>query len=423
MLDSQLFRQDLHLLAEKLAVKGFQLPIERLITLETERKQCQTHTQQLQSERNSRSKAIGKAKAQGQDVSEIMTNVAELGEQLKQSEERLEEIQAELQSIFLTVPNLPHDSVPIGKSEEDNREERRWGTPKQFDFTPKDHVDLTAHKNDLDFETAAKITGARFVVMRGQMAKLHRALIQFMLDLHSKEHGYTEIYVPYLVNAESLLGTGQLPKFEADLFAISEQGFYLIPTAEVPVTNVLRDEIVNLEELPLKFVCHTPCFRSEAGAYGKDTRGMIRQHQFEKVELVQFVPPEQSYQALEELTHHAEIILQRLELPYRVMSLCSGDLGFSSAKTYDLEVWLPGQQKYREISSCSCFEAFQARRMKARFRRAQGEKPELLHTLNGSGLAVGRTLVAILENYQQSDGKIAIPNVLQPYLNGLQYLE
>jgi len=423
MLDSQLFRQDLHLLAEKLAVKGFQLPIERLITLETERKQCQTHTQQLQSERNSRSKAIGKAKAQGQDVSEIMTNVAELGEQLKQSEERLEEIQAELQSILLTVPNLPHESVPIGKSEEDNREERRWGTPKQFDFTPKDHVDLTAHKNDLDFETAAKITGARFVVMRGQMAKLHRALIQFMLDLHSKEHGYTEIYVPYLVNAESLLGTGQLPKFEADLFAISEQGFYLIPTAEVPVTNVLRDEIVNLEELPLKFVCHTPCFRSEAGAYGKDTRGMIRQHQFEKVELVQFVPPEQSYQALEELTHHAEIILQRLELPYRVMSLCSGDLGFSSAKTYDLEVWLPGQQKYREISSCSCFEAFQARRMKARFRRAQGEKPELLHTLNGSGLAVGRTLVAILENYQQSDGKIAIPNVLQPYLNGLQYLE
>ncbi|MEY3219607.1 MAG: serine--tRNA ligase [Pseudomonadota bacterium] len=423
MLDSQLFRQDLNMLAEKLAARGFQLPIERLNNLETERKRCQTHTQQLQSDRNSRSKAIGKAKAQGQDVSEIMANVANLGEQLKQSEERLEEIQRELQSILLTVPNLPHESVPIGKSEEDNREERRWGMPKQFDFTPKDHVDLTAHKNDLDFETAAKITGARFVVMRGQMAKLHRALIQFMLDLHSKEHGYTEIYVPYLVNTESLLGTGQLPKFEADLFAISQQGFYLIPTAEVPVTNILRDEIVNLEELPLKFVCHTPCFRSEAGAYGKDTRGMIRQHQFEKVELVQFVPPEQSYQALEELTHHAEIILQRLELPYRVVSLCSGDLGFSSAKTYDLEVWLPGQQKYREISSCSCFEAFQARRMKARFRRAQGEKPELLHTLNGSGLAVGRTLVAILENYQQSDGSIAIPSVLQPYLNGLQYLE
>jgi seryl-tRNA synthetase len=422
MLDSQLFRQDLNSLAEKLAVKGFQLPIERLSNLETERKVCQTKTQQLQSDRNNRSKAIGKAKASGQDVNEIMASVADLGEQLKQSEERLEEIQRELQSILLTVPNLPHESVPIGKSEENNREERRWGTPKQFDFTPKDHVDL-ANQKGLDFETAAKITGARFVVMKGNMAKLHRALIQFMLDLHSKEHGYTEIYVPYMVNAESLLGTGQLPKFEADLFSIPQQGLFLIPTAEVPVTNILRDEIVNLEELPLKFVCHTPCFRSEAGAYGKDTRGMIRQHQFEKVELVQFVTPDRSYQALEELTHHAETILQRLELPYRTMSLCSGDLGFSAAKTYDLEVWLPGQQKYREISSCSNFEAFQARRMKARFRKAQGEKPELLHTLNGSGLAVGRTLVAILENYQESDGRIAIPSVLQPYLNGLQVLE
>ena len=353
-----------------------------------------------------------------------MQEVANLGAALKQAETELEQIQAELSGILLGVPNIPHASVPEGKDENANREVRRHGEPKPIDFTPKDHVDLGTGLGQMDFELATKITGARFVVMQGALAQLHRALIQFMLDLHTREHGYTETYVPYLVNADSLRGTGQLPKFEADLFALrGEQAFYLIPTAEVPVTNLVRDSILESAQLPRKHVCHTPCFRSEAGSYGKDTRGMIRQHQFEKVELVQFVRPQDSYAALEELTGHAEMVLRKLGLPYRVMALCTGDIGFSAAKTYDLEVWLPGQQKYREISSCSNFEDFQARRMQARWRNPETGKPELLHTLNGSGLAVGRTLVAIMENYQQKDGSIVIPEVLRPYLGGRDRIE
>ncbi len=417
MLDSQFVRNQLDDVAKKLATRGLILDTASLTDLENQRKLCQVKTQELQSERNRLSKEIGQFKAKGLDTAPTMAQVANLGEQLQASEAQLEQIQTQLNHILLTLPNLPHDSVPVGRSEDDNLEIRRWGEPKIFDFTVKDHVDLGAQLQMLDFEVAAKITGARFAVMRGGLARLHRALIQFMLDLHSQEHGYTEVYVPYMVNADSLQGTGQLPKFAADLFHIPEQNFYLIPTAEVPVTNLARDEI--LEQLPVKYVCHTPCFRSEAGAYGKDTRGMIRQHQFEKVELVQFVKPQDSYAALEELTGHAEKVLQYLELPYRVVALCTGDIGFSSAKTYDLEVWLPGQQKYREISSCSNFEAFQARRMKARWRNPETKKPELLHTLNGSGLAVGRTLVAIMENYQQDSGKIAIPRVLQKYMNGM----
>jgi seryl-tRNA synthetase len=417
MLDPQLVRNQLDNVAQKLATRGLTLDTAALTDLENQRKLCQVKTQELQSERNRVSKEIGKLKAQGQDTAAIMAQVADLGDQLQASEAQLEQIQAQLNAILLTLPNLPHDSVPVGRSEEDNQEVRRWGEPKLFDFTVKDHVDLGDQLQMLDFEVAAKITGARFATMRGALARLHRALIQFMLDLHSQEHGYTEVYVPYMVNADSLLGTGQLPKFAADLFHIAEQNFYLIPTAEVPVTNIARDEI--LEQLPVKYVCHTPCFRSEAGAYGKDTRGMIRQHQFEKVELVQLVKPQDSYAALEELTGHAEKVLQYLELPYRVVALCTGDIGFSAAKTYDLEVWLPGQQRYREISSCSNFEAFQARRMKARWRNPETKKPELLHTLNGSGLAVGRTLVAIMENYQDENGKIAIPSALQKYMNGL----
>lgn len=417
MLDPQLVRNQLDNVAAKLATRGLTLDTATLTDLENQRKLCQVKTQELQSERNRLSKEIGKLKAQGQDTAATMAQVANLGDQLQASEAQLEQIQAQLNNILLTLPNLPHDSVPVGRSEDDNQEVRRWGVPKMFDFAAKDHVDLGDQLQMLDFEVAAKITGARFAMMRGALARLHRALIQFMLDLHSQEHGYTEVYVPYMVNSDSLLGTGQLPKFAADLFHIPEQNFYLIPTAEVPVTNIARDEI--LEQLSVKYVCHTPCFRSEAGAYGKDTRGMIRQHQFEKVELVQLVKPQDSYAALEELTGHAEKVLQYLELPYRVVALCTGDIGFSSAKTYDLEVWLPGQQKYREISSCSNFEAFQARRMKARWRNSETKKPELLHTLNGSGLAVGRTLVAIMENYQDEDGKIAIPSALQKYMNGL----
>ena len=417
MLDPQLVRNQLDDVAKKLATRGLTLDTPSLTHLENQRKLGQVKTQELQSERNRLSKEIGQLKAKGLDTAPTMAQVANLGEQLQASEAQLEQIQTQLHDILLTLPNLPHDSVPVGRSESDNLEIRRWGEPKVLDFAAKDHVDLGAQLQMLDFEVAAKITGARFAVMRGALARLHRALIQFMLDLHSQEHGYTEVYVPYLVNADSLQGTGQLPKFAADLFHIPEQNFYLIPTAEVPVTNIARDEI--LEQLPVKYVCHTPCFRSEAGAYGKDTRGMIRQHQFEKVELVQFVKPQDSYAALEELTGHAEKVLQHLELPYRVVALCTGDIGFSSAKTYDLEVWLPGQQKYREISSCSNFEAFQARRMKARWRNPETKKPELLHTLNGSGLAVGRTLVAIMENYQQDSGKIAIPSVLQKYMNGM----
>jgi len=417
MLDPQFVRNQLNDVAKKLATRGLTLDTASLTDLENQRKLCQVKTQELQSERNRLSKEIGQFKAKGLDTAPTMAQVAHLGEQLQASEAQLEQIQIQLNNILLTLPNLPHDSVPVGQSEDNNLEIRRWGEPKILDFAIKDHVDLGAQLQMLDFEVAAKITGARFAVMRGGLARLHRALIQFMLDLHSQEHGYTEVYVPYMVNADSLQGTGQLPKFAADLFHIPEQNFYLIPTAEVPVTNLARDEI--LEQLPVKYVCHTPCFRSEAGAYGKDTRGMIRQHQFEKVELVQFVKPQDSYAALEELTGHAEKVLQNLELPYRVVALCTGDIGFSSAKTYDLEVWLPGQQKYREISSCSNFEAFQARRMKARWRNPETKKPELLHTLNGSGLAVGRTLVAIMENYQQDSCKIAIPRVLQKYMNGM----
>jgi seryl-tRNA synthetase len=423
MLDPRLFRAELDATAQQLARRGFVLDTAAIARLEAERKDIQVRTQELQAERNSSSKAIGQAKARGEDTAPLLAAVADLGDKLKEAEARLNGIQDELNAILMGVPNIPHDSVPAGRDENDNVEVRRWGTPRSFSFAPKDHVDVGEALGQLDFETAAKITGSRFAVMQGPLARMHRALIQFMLDLHSGEHGYTETYVPYLVNADSLRGTGQLPKFEQDLFALrGEQNYYLIPTAEVPVTNIVRDTITEAERLPLKFVCHTPCFRSEAGAYGKDTRGMIRQHQFEKVELVQVVAPEQSWQALEELTGHAEEVLKRLELPYRTMALCAGDMGFSSAKTYDLEVWLPGQDKYREISSCSSFQDFQARRMQARWRNPETKKPELVHTLNGSGLAVGRTLVAILENYQQEDGSVAVPAALQPYMGGLSVI-
>jgi seryl-tRNA synthetase len=419
MLDPKLFRTDLDKTAQLLARRGYTLDVATITSLEEKRKQVQVTTQQLQNERNTKSKAIGQAKARGEDTKPLMDEVASLGAALKQAENELEQLQTELTTITLGVPNIPHASVPDGKDERDNQEVRRWGEPRKLDFAAKDHVDLGVGLGLMDFEVAAKISGARFVVLQGTLAQLQRALIQFMLDLHTREHGYTETYVPYLVNAESMRGTGQLPKFEAELFAVrSEQGFYLIPTAEVPVTNLVRDTITDAAQLPRKHVCHTPCFRSEAGSYGKDTRGLIRQHQFEKVELVQFVRPQDSYQALEDLTGHAEKVLQLLELPYRVMALCAGDMGFSSAKTYDLEVWLPGQQKYREISSCSNFEDFQARRLQARWRNPETGKPELLHTLNGSGLAVGRTLVAILENYQENDGSITIPAALRPYLGG-----
>jgi seryl-tRNA synthetase len=395
--------------------------------LEAERKTIQTRTQELQAKRNSSSKLIGQAKAKGEDVSAIMAEVANLGDELKQLEAQLERVQHELNAFLSVIPNMPHESVPVGKSEADNLEVRKVGNVPKFDFEVQDHVSI-GEGLGLDFDTAVKISGARFSLLKGGLARLHRALAQFMLDTHTDRHGYTEVYVPYIVNADSMRGTGQLPKFEEDLFRVprvmgeeGEQNFYLIPTAEVPVTNMVRDEIVPLEQLPLKFVAHTPCFRSEAGSYGRDTRGMIRQHQFDKVELVQIVHPEKSYEGLEELLGHAETILQKLGLPYRVMQLCSGDMGFSAALTYDIEVWLPAQNTYREISSCSNFEAFQARRMQARFRNAQG-KPELLHTLNGSGLAVGRTLVAVLENYQQADGSVAIPEVLRPYMGGMEKL-
>lgn len=422
MLDPQLLRNQLDNITAQLAQRGFKVDYERLTVLEATRKQCQVETEQLQNERNRLSKTIGKAKAVGEDATALMANVSQLNEQLKTHEAQLQTIQTQLNEILMGMPNIPHESVPIGSDEAENVEIRRWQEPTGFHFTPKDHVDLGEQSGLLDFETAVKITGARFSLLRGPLARLHRALIQFMLDLHTQAHGYQEVYVPYLVNADSLRGTGQLPKFVADLFSITEPQFYLIPTAEVPVTNMARDKIWSAEDLPARFVCHTPCFRSEAGNYGKDTRGMIRQHQFEKVELVQLVKPESSYHALEELTSHAETVLQRLELPYRVVSLCTGDLGFAAAKTYDLEVWLPGQQKYREISSCSNFEAFQARRMKARWREPNSKKPSLLHTLNGSGLAVGRTLVAIMENYQDEKGQIAMPTALQNYMGGRTHI-
>ncbi len=419
MLDPKQLRSELEQTAVRLAKRGYTLDTELLNTLETQRKALQIRTQELQNERNTRSKAIGRVKASGQDIQPLLNEVTGLGEALQHAESELETLQTQLSSLQLSIPNLPHDSTPIGTSDADNTEIRRWGEPRQFEFEPRDHVDL-GEEGGLDFAAAAQITGSRFTVIRGSLARLHRALTQFMLDLHTQEHGYQEVYVPYLVNADSLRGTGQLPKFEADLFKLSgELNYYLIPTAEVPVTNLVRDSITNAERLPLRYVCHTPCFRSEAGSYGKDVRGMIRQHQFEKVELVQIVRPEESYNALEALTGHAETVLQRLELPYRVVALCTGDIGFSSAKTYDLEVWLPGQQKYREISSCSNFEDFQARRMQARWRNPATGKPELVHTLNGSGLAVGRTLVAVMENYQDERGHIRIPQALKPYLSGL----
>jgi seryl-tRNA synthetase len=424
MLDIQLLRKDAAQVAERLAARGFAFDTARFEALEAERKDIQTRTQDAQARRNALSKQIGMLKGKGEDASAVMAEVAGLGDELKCMEDRLSALQGEINDFVMGIPNLPHESVANGKDETANLEVARWGTPRSFDFEVRDHVDLGEALNQLDFAAAVKITGSRFAVMRGALAKLHRALAQFMLDVHTTEHGYTEVYVPYLVNADSMRGTGQLPKFEEDLFHVPRSDadrLYLIPTAEVPVTNLLRDEIVAAESLPLKFVAHTPCFRSEAGSYGRDTRGMIRQHQFDKVELVQMVRPEDSYAALEALTGHAEIILQRLGLPYRKMLLCTGDMGFSSAKTYDLEVWLPAQNTYREISSCSNFEAFQARRMQARCRSGQG-KPELLHTLNGSGLAVGRTLVAVLVNYQNADGSVTVPEALRPYMGGLEAL-
>lgn len=423
MLDPKLIRTDLEAVAKQLKKRGVTLDVSRLNTLEEQRKALQMKLQDLQNERNVKSKAVGQAKAAGKDAADIMQQVKELAESLKTTEESFNQIQEELNTYLATIPNIPHESVPEGKSEDDNVLVREWGKPTQFNFTPKDHVDLGV-KLGMDFPVATKISGARFVVLRNKLARLSRALAQFMLDTHTKEHAYQEINVPLLVNADSMFGTGQLPKMKDDLFAVAgEDGFYLIPTSEVSVTNTVRDEIVEAEQLPLKFVCYSPCFRSEAGSYGKDTRGMIRQHQFEKVELIQIVHPEKSYEALEEITSHAEKILQKLGLPYRVMSLCTADIGFNAAKTYDLEVWLPGQQKYREISSCSNTESFQARRLKARFRDPKTGKPELLHTLNGSGLAVGRTLVAILENYQDENGKIHIPEALQPYMDGIKIID
>ena len=423
MLEAKLLRSDITTVAAQLARRGFELDVAAFMAIEERRKAATLDVERLRNERNVRSKDIGKAKAQGQDVAPLLAEVENLGAQMKAAEEAFAAAQTAFDDLALRLPNLPHSSVPEGKDEHGNVEIRKWGTPRSFDFAPQDHVALGEKLGGLDFETAAKLSGARFAVLTGGVARLHRALAQFMLDTHTQQHGYVEAYVPYLVNAESMQGTGQLPKFEADLFKVpSDTGHYLIPTAEVPVTNFVRDEIVAPEKLPMKYVAHTPCFRSEAGAAGRDTRGLIRQHQFDKVELVQMVEPAKSWEVLEELTHHAERILQLLELPYRVMALCAGDMGFGAAKTYDIEVWLPGQQCYREISSCSNFESFQARRMQARWRNPETGKPEPLHTLNGSGLAVGRTLVAVLENYQQADGSITVPAVLRNYMGGLEVL-
>jgi len=422
MLDPKLIRADLQGVAEQLKKRGFTLDVARLSALEDQRKQLQSRLQDLQNERNTHSKTVGQAKVKGENVEPLLLQVKELGDELKATETKFEQVQTELNDELLRVPNIPHHSVPFGKSEADNTVIRSWGTPTTFSFKTKDHVDIGA-KLGMDFTVAAKIAGARFTVLKGPLARLQRALIQFMLDLHTRVHGYQEVYVPYIVNTESLYGTGQLPKFKEDLFSLNDdRGFFLISTSEIPVTNMVRDEIIDAETLPLKYTCYSSCFRSEAGSYGKDTRGMIRNHQFEKVELVQIVHPEKSYEVLEELTQHAEIILQKLELPYRVVALCTADIGFSAAKTYDLEVWLPGQNAYREISSCSNFESFQARRMQARFRNPETGKPELVHTLNGSGLAVGRTLVAILENYQDEKGRVKIPKILQPYMDGLEII-
>jgi seryl-tRNA synthetase len=423
VLDPKLLRSDLTRVAAELARRGFALDVDAFAALEEQRKTVQIEADRLRAERNANAKAVGQAKAKGLDAAAQLALGESLGEQLKGVEQRLEGIQAEVSSLQLVLPNILHSSVPEGRDETANVEVRRWGTPKQFAFTPKDHVAL-GERLGMDFDAAGRISGARFVVMTGGLARLHRALAQFMLDLHVRDHGYREAYVPYMVHGDALIGTGQLPKFEQDLFAVrGDPGFFLIPTAEVPVTNLVRDQILGAETLPLKFVAHSPCFRSEAGAAGKDTRGMIRQHQFDKVELVHIVRPEDSYAALEELTGHAESVLRALELPYRVLSLCAGDTGFQSAKTYDLEVWLPSQQRYREISSCSNCEAFQARRLLARWRNPATGKPELVHTLNGSGVAVGRALVAVMENYQQEDGTVVVPTALAPYMGGISLLK
>jgi seryl-tRNA synthetase len=429
MIDPKLLRSDPEGVARNLARRGYALDVGALRALEERRKAAQVESDRLRAERNANAKAVGMAKGKGEDAAPLLARGEALTGELAAAERELTAVQEELESVQMGMPNLLHESVPDGRSEADNREVRRWGEPRKLDFEPKDHVQLGEKLGGVDFEAAARISGARFVVMRGQVSRLHRALAQFMLDLHTGEHGYTEVYVPYLVQRQALVGTGQLPKFEDDLFkvtgkgeAAAQQAFYLISTAEVPVTNLVREQIVAAESLPLKFVCHSPCFRSEAGAAGKDTRGMIRNHQFEKVELVQIVRPADSYTALENLTGHAEAVLQRLQLPYRTVALCAGDISASSAKTYDLEVWLPSQARYREISSCSNFEAFQARRMQARWRNPDGGKPEPVHTLNGSGLAVGRTLVAILENYQNADGTVTVPQALRPYTGGLDKL-
>lgn len=424
MLDSKLVRTQTEEVAARLAIRGYVLDVSLVESLEARRKAVQTRTETLQAERNARSKGIGQAKARGEDIAPLLAEVDRMGSELEEAKRELDLVQGELDALLLGLPNLPDASVPVGKDEDDNVEVRRWGTPRDFDFEIKDHVALGETHGWLDFETAARFSGARFAVMRGPIARLHRALAQFMLNLHTGEHGYEETYTPYLVQAETLQGTGQLPKFEEDLFKIGREGesdLYLIPTAEVTLTNLVAGQILDAKRLPLKFTAHTPCFRSEAGASGRDTRGMIRQHQFDKVEMVHIVEPSTSFQALEELTGHAETVLQRLELPYRVLSLCTGDMGFGATKTYDLEVWVPSQGKYREISSCSNCGDFQARRMQARYRNAEG-KPELVHTLNGSGLAVGRTLVAVLENYQQADGSIRVPEVLKPYMGGLEVI-
>ncbi|RUR20007.1 serine--tRNA ligase [Legionella sp. km535] len=423
MLDNQLLREDPQRVASQLLKRGFKFDVDAFSELEEKRKALQVSTQSLQNERNMRSKAIGAAKSRGEDIEPMREEVNQLAARLEQQKAELETVLQHIEAIALSLPNIPHESVPVGKDEQDNQEVRRWGTVPEFDFPVKSHDELGDALGQMDFALAAKITGSRFVVMKHQIARLHRALIQFMLDTHTQQHGYQEIYVPYIVNSDSLLGTGQLPKFEEDLFKLTgENGYYLTSTAEIPVTNTVRDTILPVESLPVRYACHSPCFRSEAGSYGKDTKGMIRQHQFEKVELVWITKPEDSYDALEQLTHHAEVILQRLELPYRVLALCTGDMGAGSAKTYDLEVWLPSQNTYREISSCSNMEAFQARRMKARYRNPETNEIELVHTLNGSGLAVGRTLVAIMENYQDKDGAIHIPTVLKPYLGGMDVI-
>ncbi|MDG9730142.1 serine--tRNA ligase [Ignatzschineria sp. RMDPL8A] len=422
VIDPRLFRDEIDLVVSELAKRGESVNKEEYLQLESERRSLQMEVESLQSKRNSSAKSIGKAKAQGDDIEPLLAAVADLGEKLEASKTKLDEVQAKLNAIHLSLPNLPHASVPVGKDESENREEKRWGTPREFSFTPKDHVDL-CEKRGLNFKASAKLTGSRFVVMEDKIAKLHRALAQFMLNTHTTEHGYVEMNVPVIVNEESLYGTAQLPKFSEDLFKLTdERNYYLIPTSEVPLTNLGRDEIFNEEELPLQVTAHSMCFRSEAGSYGRDTRGMIRQHQFEKVELVHFVKPDDSFDALERLVRHAEIILEKLELPYRRMTLCTGDMGFSAAKTYDLEVWLPGQETYREISSCSNCTDFQARRLKARYKNRETNKNELIHTLNGSGLAVGRTLVAVIENYQEEDGSIRVPEVLKPYMGNLDFI-